>query len=1083
MQVHPDVIEALARLRELAGARRPDDDLLPEFLDRYYGELPDDDVGTRPVEEIYASAVDHLELGRVRRAGQPIVRVLSPEREPDGWRSARSVVLVVSDDMPFLVDTLRLVVERHDLGIHLLVHPMLPVERDAHDVLVGVGAPGGVIEAWTQIEIDRVDDDIATMLTGELADAVADVRRVVDDFDAMRHRMLAQTEVDPLLTWFAGGNFVFLGSAVYDRDADGSVVVRPGSELGMSRVSVRAARPRSMPGRGTIVIARTDDHARVFKAQRQTVVCVRPDGPEATTETRFVGLLTSNAVRGSVLDIPRIGPALSERLDLSESRLHTHAGREARNVLENLPRDLVLEQSPDTTAELVADIVGLQERRLVRVFEVPEPVGAWVTVFVYLPKARFTADLPTRIADTVAAAYGSEERSFEPYLGANTLARIAIDVRRPDDRTRADADALERTIDEVSTSWSDRVMAALRRELDDDTARRLFERVGRHAPASYRAATNPELAVDDLRHVLDVLDGGRDEFAVLAHDVDAPADEWRVKVFRRGSPASLADLLPVLDHLGLHALDERPSTFRTDDGRVHLYDIGVRMPADVSPDAASRHEVEEAFGALLDGSVEGDGFNRLVLGAGLTIHEVAVIRAYGKYLRQIGFAFSQQYVEEALGRHPRLVVDLIALFQTRFDPQRFGVAEADARAGAAAVVRERLGHALDDVPSLDDDRICRAFLSLIDATVRTNAARRHPTIAFKFDPAAIPDLPVPRPRHEIWVCSPRVEGVHLRGGAVARGGLRWSDRREDFRTEVLGLMKAQMVKNAVIVPSGAKGGFVVKRPPPDPESLRAEVVECYRLFIRGLLDLTDNRISTAEGEVVVPPPGTVVHDGEDSYLVVAADKGTASFSDIANAISEEYGFWLGDAFASGGSTGYDHKAMGITARGAWESVRRHARVLGKDADRDPITVVGIGDMSGDVFGNGMLMSASLRLVAAFDHRHIFVDPNPDPAVGYAERQRLFGLARSSWEDYDSSLLSPGGAVYARSLKSIELSDEARATLAAPAGRLTPSQVISAILRAPVDLLWNGGIGTYVKSATETDADVGDRANDAVRVEG
>ena len=1078
MNVHPEVAEALGRLRELAAARRPDDLVLPAFLDLYYSELPEDDVDDHDLEDIYAAGVAHLTIGRVRARGQPLVKVISPERERDGWRSNHSVVLVVTDDMPFLVDTLRMVLDRHDLGIHLLVHPMLAVERDAADTIVWIAATGPVVEAWTQIEIDRVDEAEAKTLTDELTEAVADVSRVVTDFTEMRRRMLAFDSVDPLLTWFADGNFVFLGSAVYDRRPDGSVKVRDGTQLGMSKVSSRAAHPRPMPGAGPIVIARTDDASRVFKAQRQTVVAVRPDGPAATSETRFVGLLASNATRASVLDIPGLGPAIVERLTLTEERMHTHAGRETRNVLENLPRDIVLEQAPETTAELVADIVGLQERRLVRVFEVPEPVGPWATVFVYLPKARFTADLPAKVADAVAAAYGAEERTFEPFLGANTLARIAVNVRRPADDVRADLDALERTVDEVSTSWTDRVLSSLTRELGDEAGRHLFQRVGAHAPGSYRAATAPDRAVDDLRHVAEVLDGEATIGTAIAHEVDASPEEWRVKVYRRGTPATLAELLPVLDHLGLRALDERPSTFSTEGQRVYLYDIGVRTPPGVELDAARQAELRRAFTLLIDGTIESDGFNRLVLLAGLTAREVAVVRAYGKYLRQIGFAFSQPYIESTLAGQPRLVADLVALFHARFDP----AVDGD-RTAHAADLRQRVLDALDDIPSLDDDRICRAFLGLVDATTRSNYYRQRPNVAFKFDPAAIADLPLPRPRFEIWICGPRVEGVHLRGGPIARGGLRWSDRREDFRTEVLGLMKAQMVKNAVIVPSGAKGGFVVKQPPGDPEALRAEVVECYQAFIRGLLDVTDNRVSTPDGEAIVHPPDTVVHDGDDPYLVVAADKGTATFSDIANEIAIEYGFWLGDAFASGGSSGYDHKAMGITARGAWESVRRHARVLGKDADRDRLTAVGIGDMSGDVFGNGMLRSEALAVVAAFDHRHIFIDPNPDPVASFAERQRLYDLPRSSWADYDTARLSSGGAVYARTLKAIEVSAEARRVLDAPPGPLTPTELISAILKAPVDLLWNGGIGTYVKATSETNADVGDRANDGLRVNG
>jgi glutamate dehydrogenase len=1073
MQVHPDVAEALGRLRDLAALRQPDDPLLADFLPRYYAELPEGDVDDRKLDDIYAVAVAHLALGRRRAPGETIVRLLSPDRERDGWSSPHSVLLVVTDDMPFLVDTMRMVLERHGLAVHLLVHPMLAVQRRDDHTLVEVDAEGGFVEAWTQIEIDRIDGASVTALRDEVVRTVEDVRVVVEDFPAMRARMGELASIDPLLPWLADGQFVFLGAADYERAADGTLTLRSESGLGQLRQPDRLD-PPPVPDDRSVVIARSDATATVFRAERHTVVIVRPD---EATERRFVGLLATNAYRVSVLDIPRIGADARRVLGLTEARMHAHAGRVTRTVLENLPRDLVLELEPEELGQLVTDIVGLQERQLVRVFEVPDPVGPWATVLVYLPRSRFTAELPERVADAVADAYGAELRTFESFVGASSLARIAVSVRRPATASAIDNDELERTIDELSTSWSDRLRAALITDYGEVTGVGLFDRVGTHAPAAYRAAVSPERAIGDVRRITSLLDSG-DEFTTsLGHDVDAPPGEWRFRVYRRGASVALSDLLPLLDHLGLDALDEQPYTFLTGDDKVFLYDIGVRVSSAVELDEYRRAELHTAFCALVDGDVESDDFNRLVLGAGLTAREVTIIRAYAKYLRQIGFGFSQSYVEDTLNAHPRLVNDLVALFHTRFDP---AVAEREPR---IEELSDRLAAALDAIPSLDDDRICRVFKTLIEATVRTNYYRGRRAVAFKFDPAKIPELPAPRPRHEVWVSGPRVEGVHLRGGPIARGGLRWSDRREDFRTEVLGLMKAQMVKNAVIVPTGAKGGFVVKRPPSDPEAMRNEVVEAYRAFIRALLDVTDNLVPGPDGPTVVHPPDTVVHDEDDPYLVVAADKGTASFSDVANEISAEYDYWLGDAFASGGSTGYDHKAMGITARGAWESARRHASVLGKNSDTDPLTVVGIGDMSGDVFGNGMLRSRSLRLVGAFDHRHVFIDPDPDPDVAFAERRRLFELPRSSWADYDPTLISPGGGVYPRSAKSIELSPRARAVLDAPEGRLTPNEVISALLRAPVDMLWNGGIGTYVKASSETNAEVGDRANDSVRVNG
>lgn len=636
--------------------------------------------------------------------------------------------------------------------------------------------------------------------------------------------------------------------------------------------------------------------------------------------------------------------------------------------------------------------------------------------------------------------------------------------------------ALTDAAGDASADWID----ATRRELGSHGS--LLDRVLRVLPAGYDELNRPATAAIDIVHIVALAESGGDVATAITRFESAPPDEWRFRVYRRAEPLPLADLLPLLDNLGLHALDERAFVFPVEGETVHLYDVGVRLPAGGDFGGPIAAEVRRAFEAQLRGAVESDGLNRLVLNAGLGVRDVDVLRSYVRYLRQIGFPSSQQYIIETLVMYSPITRMLVELFSARFDPEATGRID---HVSVEPTLRPAIEAALDGVPSLDADRTLRALLSLVDATLRTNVYQMtvdggtRPVMAFKLDPARVPDLPAPRPFREIWICSPTVEGVHLRGGAVARGGIRWSDRREDFRTEVLGLVKAQMVKNAVIVPTGAKGGFVVKRVTAGPEEFRTAGLECYQQFIAGLLDVTDNIVL---GEVV-HPPRTVRWDDNDPYLVVAADKGTAAFSDVANAIAVGRGFWLGDAFASGGSAGYDHKAMGITARGAWESVRRHARALGKDADTDPLTVVGIGDMSGDVFGNGMLRSRQIRLVAAFDHRHVFIDPDPDPDLAFAERSRLFGLPRSSWADYDATLISKGGGVFDRKAKSVELSVEARRALGTDSSVLTPNDLVNAVLRAPVDLLWNGGIGTYVKASTESHVEVGDRANDAVRVNG
>ena len=628
------------------------------------------------------------------------------------------------------------------------------------------------------------------------------------------------------------------------------------------------------------------------------------------------------------------------------------------------------------------------------------------------------------------------------------------------------------TID-IADEWLDAVRAALGARAD------LVGRLEPAIPAGYDELNDPSVAALDFVNIDALATGPGELTTYLLRRSDG---SWRFRIYRRGESIPLADMLPLLDQLGLRALDERAFGFGFAGAMVWLHDVGVSVPADVPLTEEVKGEVQRCFLAEFTGSIEVDGLNRLVLLAGLTARQIEILRGYSRYLRQIGFPFSQQYIESTLARHASISRLLVALFAARFIPADVG---ANGVADSGANLRAEIIEALDAVPSLDDDRTIRSLLALIDATVRTNAYRPgddggyRPVLSFKFDTSKVPDLPLPRPMFEIWVCSPRVEGVHLRNGRIARGGIRWSDRREDFRTEILGLVKAQIVKNAVIVPTGAKGGFVVKKPPVGADEFRAEGVACYRQFIRGLLDVTDNIV----GGAIVPPPATVRHDGDDPYFVVAADKGTATFSDIANDISAEYGFWLGDAFASGGSDGYDHKIMGITARGAWESVRQHARALGKDADHDELTIVGIGDMSGDVFGNGLLRSAHVKLVAAFDHRHIFIDPDPDPALSFAERRRLFDLPRSSWANYDPTLISLGGGVYPRTMKAITLSPEARKRLGTDKAMFAPNELLATILRAPVDVVWNGGIGTYVKASSESHADVGDRSNDGLRVNG
>ena len=1080
MSAHNDVADIIDSLREMAGERRPNDALLQSFLGVYYRDVPSEDADSRRMNAAYAAAVAHLGLGRTRRFGETLVQVLSPDLERDGWETERTILMFVTDDVPFLVDSVRMVLDRYELGIHLLIHPMLSVGRNDRHELVDVEAPDGRVEAWTLIELDRCPSDRRAKLEADVRVAIDDVQSVVRDFAPMQERLCEVAGDDPLLRWLADENFVFIGSVIYERSAEG-LRPQPGSLLGQyrtHRLDAERIDPPAQEGDESIVIARTDAVATVHRSARMTSIAVWI--PETREEVRFVGLLGSAAYRQSVFAIPAIGARADEVVARVGATIESHTGRAVRNVIETLPRDVVFETGVDELVDLVGKISGLQERRIVRVFDVTEPVGPWTTVLAYVPQLRFTAALPDLVAALVTEYYGGAIRDLETLVGASSLARISMTVRSG---PLADTSRLVAAIDRASRTWGERAREALVDLLGEVEGHRVWAVVGTTVPADYEARVRPEAAVGDLVIVESMLSGSDGITTSFGHSIDAVDGEWRFRVFLRDRPTTIAELVPVLEHLGLSPLDEHPSTFVGASATVHLNDIGVRMSGRTITDA-QHAETQRAFVGLMIGEIEPDGLNRLVMSAGLDCRQIAVLRLYNRYLRQASIPFSANYVEQAIVRHPEIARGLVELFDTKFDPRRADLVEPDGRSAAVERCRADLHELLDAVPSLDDDRICRTFLTLIDATDRTNAFRGRTEIVVKLRPHDVAFLPEPRPEFEIFVCSPFVEGVHLRGGRIARGGLRWSDRPEDFRTEVLGLVKAQMVKNAVIVPTGAKGGFVIKGSTVDPadrDALRAEGIDRYCRFVRGMLDVTDNVV----GDRVVHPPDSVIYDDDDPYLVVAADKGTATFSDIANEIAAEYNFWLGDAFASGGSHGYDHKAMGITARGAWESVRRHARVIGKDVDTDGLTVVGIGDMSGDVFGNGMLLSRHLELVAAFDHRHVFLDPNPDPTAAHAERQRLFELPRSSWADYDGRLISSGGGVHSRHLKAISITPEVRKVLdlAETVTELRPDDLISAILRAPVDLLWNGGIGTYVKASVESHADVGDRTNDSLRIDG
>jgi glutamate dehydrogenase len=1078
------------------------DGLRSRFLRDYYEHVAPEDLTARPPTDLLAAALGHWAVGAHRPPGQPVVRISNPDVEPGGWACAHTVIDIVTDDMPFLVDSVTMVLAARDLGIHAVVHPMLHIARETGSIVaVGAGHPR---EAWIHLEVDRQGSAAARdELAAAIGRALHDVRLVVDDWMEMREqaqaiadeirrgvpvpRVEAEDAAD-LLRWMAADHFTFLGFRDYEIAVeDGHDVLRavPDTGRGLLRDANRpprsqrldelppAVRDRVREPR-LLVVTKANSRSTVHRPDYFAYVSVKRferDG-EVVGERRFIGLWAASVYRSRAVDIPLLRRKVQSVQTRSALPLDSHGGRELRNILETFPRDDLFQIGTDELFTMAMGILNLQERRQVRLFARRDDYGRFVSCLIYVPRDRYSTAIVERMNEILLDAYGGQSAEYDSSITASVLARLHVLVFvGPDAPTDVDEPAVERRLAAVTRWWVDDLRDALVTSLGEEQGLDTFARVEHGFPASYREAFGAAHAVADL----DRLSALGDDGGIVTALYDRPSadgPELRLQIYSRAE-LSLSSVLPALEQMGVEVTDERPFEL-TPEGQptAWVYDLGLQPPPGVVASDAVRSEFLATFGAVWQGAVESDGFNRLVLLAGLTTFQLTVLRAYARYLRQTGLTFSPGYVEDTLAAHSDIARQLVELFAVRFAPAFDGNRRLESDGIAAEITA-----AIDRVSSLDEDRIARAFLALVLATTRTNAYRSRPYLSFKLDPAKVRDLPLPRPMYEIWVYSPRVEGVHLRAGPVARGGIRWSDRREDFRTEVLGLMKAQKVKNAVIVPTGAKGGFVVKRPPVGADALAAEVTACYTAFISGLLDVTDNlRLGQIE-----PPPDVVRHDSDDPYLVVAADKGTATFSDLANETAARYGFWLGDAFASGGSEGYDHKKMGITARGAWESVRRHFRILGVDADTAAITVVGIGDMSGDVFGNGMLLSPHLKLVAAFDHRHVFVDPDPDPATAWAERKRLFELRRSSWDDYDRSRISAGGGVWPRAAKSIPLSEAVRSRLGINASALTPGELISAILRAPVDLLWNGGIGTYVKASAETHADAGDRANDGVRV--
>jgi glutamate dehydrogenase len=1104
--------DVMARIAELVAASGVAD--AETFVGSYYDQLGDDDLATWSVDELARAAVEHWRSAARRAPGERLVRVYTPAR-------GHTAVDVVVDDMPFVVDSLTMALERHNLGVHLVVHPILPVIRTPEGELVGVAPPGGanegiVLESWTHLEFDReTNTDILDALRWDLLSVLHDVYAATSDWkpmlDALQRVATELDEAPPpcgtedlaegkaLLQWLADQHFTFLGYRAYQLLDHDVLAPIAGSGLGLLRdapeepSSSFAALPPEVRAKAReknlLVLTKANARSTVHRPTHLDYIGIKRYDPAGTVigEHRFIGLYTSSAYTGSPVDVPVLRRKVAAVVQRAGFLPASHDQKDLVQILETYPRDDLFQIDIDSLYENAMGILRLQERRRVRLFVHREPYGRFVSCLVFIPRDRYNTQVRERIAERLLDAYGSTSYQWNTRLSESALARLhyVLHLHTPGTHP-VDVAALEQQVAAAARAWVDDLRDVLINSYGEETGLDRLRVWIDAFPASYRDDFAATEALADLPQIDSLTDA-----RPLAARLTISPDHLDLKLYGRGAQPSLSEILPRLSNLGVVVDDEHPYEITPKDReRCWMKWFRLRAPAGAIIDPGALRLFEDAFLAVVDGRTEDDGFNRLVLTAGLAWREVALLRAYCRYLRQTGTLFSQSYIEDALSAHTDIARRLMELFVMRLDPWVSGPS-ADGGNGdgdACGRLADEIRSALDTVTSLDEDRILRALLHMVLATLRTNWFQDGPgdepnpaCVALKLDPSAIPNLPLPRPLFEIFVASPRVEGVHLRAGKVARGGIRWSDRREDFRTEVLGLMKAQRVKNVVIVPAGAKGGFVVKRPPADPGRLAEEVEACYRMFIGALLDVTDNIV---DGESV-PPRQVVRYDNDDPYLVVAADKGTAAFSNVANEIALARGFWLGDAFASGGEHGYDHKAMGITARGAWESVRRHFRHLGIDPDRHDFTVAGIGDMSGDVFGNGMLLSEHIRLVAAFDHRHIFLDPNPDAASSIRERRRLFELPRSSWSDYDTSLISAGGGVYARTLKSIPISTEVRERLAIAddVSALTPADLIRAVLKAPVDLLYNGGIGTYVKASVESHAAVGDKANDAVRVNG
>lgn len=1095
--------------------------LVVDFVKYYYARVAVEDLQAKGVDILAATLLSHWHAIYQRAPGQCKLRVFNPQTSSEGWPCAYTAVQVIFDDMPFMVDSMQMEINRLGLSTHLIIHiGGIKFRRDAEHKIIAIFPPDADVadasaEAPIYFEIDRQADPVTLeTLQVTLLRILNDVAATVTDWPMMRQRleeMLVELADNPshldiadfneakdYIRWLLDDHFIFLGCRDYQMEGQAerqALKIIPNTGFGVLRDKLHTTpvRPFSLLPKQArqlllspqvLIIANTNTKATVHRPVYTVYIGVKRFDNEGKMigERRFVGLFTSSAYNSDPRTIPFVRQKAFQVMQRSGLPRTGHAAKALWNILETFPRDDLFQIDVDTLFDIAMGILQLQDRRLMRFFAWRDPYNRFFSCFFYLPRDRVSTELRRKLKRILMEELHGTECTHTIFYSDLLLARIHFVVRVDSKKIfNYDFVDLEQKLIAMAHSWVDELESQIRKNYADERSNQLCAKYRNAFPAGYRDDFTAQDAVADINYIEKVSSNNSLELSLYRLAGQAKLEIVRFKLFQLGVPIALSDVLPILENLGLKVWEERPHQITFADGSIiwasefsmQLTDGGILDISQV------KSLFLESFRFVWEGLAQNDGFNRLVLNAHMGWREVMILRAYSNYFRQTGFNFSQDYIQNTLTKHSVIAKQLVDLFKLRFDPSHLH----DTKAQEQAIIA-----ALDAVTNLDEDKILRRFLIAIKATLRTNyfqqtiKGKAKSYISYKIDPTCIPDLPLPRPQFEIFVFSTQFEGVHLRGSKVARGGIRWSDRREDFRTEILGLMKAQQVKNAVIVPSGAKGGFVPKRLAAmngNREAVLTEAIDCYKNYIRGLLDLTDNIVA----QKIVPPEHTRCYDDDDPYLVVAADKGTATFSDTANGISAEYNFWLGDAFASGGSAGYDHKKMGITARGAWESVKRHFRLLGINPEQQVFTAIGIGDMSGDVFGNGVLLSKHMKLVAAFNHQHIFLDPNPDPATSYAERERLFVLPRSTWEDYNPALISSGGGVFSRAAKAIPLSAEIKQLLAVETDSLAPNELIHAILQAQVDLLWNGGIGTYVKATAENHLEVGDRANDNLRING